>query len=73
MNSLILTCLLAAAPVPKHWKPPIEIEPWACGWKVTRGEDCWWFSLNYTDAEMKAFIDDEDRKKVDPLYRKREP
>ncbi len=73
MTAIMLSCWIAAAPVPKNWKPPIEIDSWACGWKVTRGEDCWWFSLNYSEAEMKAFIEAEDRAKADPLYRKREP
>ncbi len=80
MNSLIITCLLAAAPVPKNWKPPLviteQISPtgnWC--WMVDRiwpngDTEGWCFSHSYTEAMIREHIEAHDKAKADPLNRK---
>lgn len=78
MTALMLSCMIAAAPVPKQYRPPLTFEVLWCGglkcWEVRRGEkELWYFAYDaYTEEAARAHIADEDRKAADPLYRKLE-
>lgn len=73
LATLLISGMLAGAPVPKHWTPPktpLVIESaWiprvGAVWKVTRDEgELWYFSAEvYGEASIKDFIDREDQTK----------